>query len=53
MLPVLNDFNIQAAIAGGREVPAAYLGVAFVYCLLYATIAMLLALALFEDRDLA
>lgn len=53
VLPVLDHFNIQAAVAGGVDVPMAYLGWALVYCLLYSTAAMLLALILFEDRDLA
>ncbi len=52
IFPVLDHFNIQAAVAGGAEVPLAYLGWAFVYCLLYGTIAMLLSLVLFEDRDM-
>lgn len=53
VLPVLDHFNIQAAIAGGQRVPWDYLGMAALYCALYSTVAMLLALALFEDRDLA
>jgi ABC-type transport system involved in multi-copper enzyme maturation permease subunit len=53
ILPVLDHFNIQAAIAAGREVPLEYLAWAFGYAVLYSTIAMLLALVLFEDRDLA
>ncbi|MCA9168722.1 MAG: ABC transporter permease, partial [Planctomycetales bacterium] len=53
ILPVLDHFNIQAAIAAGKGVPMVYLGWSFVYCLLYSGIAVLLALALFEDRDLA
>ena len=53
VLPVLDHFNIQASIAAGAEVPYAYLGWALVYCLLYSGVAMLLALTLFEDRDLA
>jgi len=53
VLPVLDHFNIYGAIAGGAEVPWTYLGWAFVYCLLYCSGAMLVALALFEDRDLA
>ena len=43
----------QAAVAAGKEVPLDYLAWAAVYCLLYSSIALLLALALFEDRDLA
>ena len=53
VLPVLEAFNIQAAVAAGREVPYDYLLWAFIYCALYSFVAMLLALILFEDRDLA
>jgi hypothetical protein len=53
VLPVLDHFNIQAAVAAGADVPTAYLGLALLYCTLYSTIAMLAALAMFEDRDLA
>jgi ABC-type transport system involved in multi-copper enzyme maturation permease subunit len=53
VLPMLDVFNIQAAVAGGKHVPLVYLGWALVYCVLYSTVAMLLALILFEDRDLA
>ncbi len=53
VLPVLDHFNIQAAISTGASVSYAYLGAATVYCALYCTIALLFALVLFEDRDLA
>jgi ABC-type transport system involved in multi-copper enzyme maturation permease subunit len=53
VLPNLEVFNMQAAIAADAEVPLAYLALALVYCGLYSIIAMLLALLLFEDRDLA
>jgi ABC-type transport system involved in multi-copper enzyme maturation permease subunit len=53
VLPVLDHFNVQAAVATGREVPLEYLGWAFLYCALYSSIAMLVALIMFEDRDLA
>ena len=53
VLPVLEAFNIQAAVAAGREVPYTYLLWALLYCSLYSLVAMLLALILFEDRDLA
>jgi ABC-type transport system involved in multi-copper enzyme maturation permease subunit len=53
VLPVMDHFNIQAAVAAGASVPASYLGMALVYCLLYSSIALLLGLAMFEDRDLA
>ena len=53
VIPMLDNFNIYAAVAAGRPVPYEYLGWCLLYCVLYSTIAMLLALALFEDRDLA
>ncbi|MCH7727512.1 MAG: ABC transporter permease, partial [Planctomycetes bacterium] len=52
VIPVLDHFNIQAAIAADREVPGVYLGWTLIYCLIYSTIAMLFALVFFEDRDL-
>jgi ABC-type transport system involved in multi-copper enzyme maturation permease subunit len=53
VLPVLDHFNIQAAVATGKVVPPMYLVWTLAYCLLYTAFALLLALALFEDRDLA
>ncbi len=53
VLPVFEHFNMYPAIAGGREVPLAYLLWAGVYCLIYTSFALLGALLLFEDRDLA
>lgn len=53
ILPVLDHFNIQAAVAAGKQVPWVYLGWAFLYSMMYSAIAMLLALVLFEDKDLA
>ena len=53
ILPVLDHFTIQAAVASGRDVPLDYLIWAAGYCALYSTVALLLALILFEDRDLA
>ena len=53
IVPVLDHFNVQAALTGGASVPAAYLGWSFLYCSIYAALAMLLALVFFEDRDLA
>jgi ABC-type transport system involved in multi-copper enzyme maturation permease subunit len=53
IVPVLDHFNIQAAVAGGVPVPWVYLAWALLYCLLYTAAMMLLALLLFEDRDLA
>ena len=53
VFPVLESFNMQAAVSSGRPVPEPYVAGAFAYCALYSTMAMLLALFLFEDRDLA
>ena len=53
IFPVLNHFDVQAAINTNTNVPLPYVGWAVIYCSLYSAIAMLLALALFEDRDLA
>jgi ABC-type transport system involved in multi-copper enzyme maturation permease subunit len=53
VLPNLEHFNIQAAVAAGVAVPGNYLAWALLYSLIYGVIALLLALVLFEDRDLA
>ena len=53
VLPNLEHFNIQAAVAAGVTVPGNYLAWALLYSLIYGFIALLLALVLFEDRDLA
>jgi hypothetical protein len=49
----LEYYDIEAAIASGSAVPLEYLGLMLIYTMLYAGIAMFLALILFEDRDLA
>ncbi len=53
ILPNLDHFDVRAAIAAGADVPLDYLGWTVLYCVLFCSSAMLLALALFEDRDLA
>ena len=53
VFPVLEYYDIQAGIAGGSSVPIDYLAWMLLYTFLYSGIAMLLALILFEDRDLA
>jgi ABC-type transport system involved in multi-copper enzyme maturation permease subunit len=53
VLPVLDHFNITAAVSTGQPVPPIYLLWAAGYCVLYSSMAMVLALLLFEDRDLA
>ncbi|MFZ4636646.1 MAG: ABC transporter permease, partial [Pirellulales bacterium] len=53
LLPVLDHFTIEAAVVGGMPVPWVYLGWAALYAALYSTLAILVALVLFQDRDLA
>lgn len=53
VFPNLESFSVEAAIAGGKDVPLSYLGGAGLYCVNYTLIALLLALIFFEDRDLA
>ena len=53
VFPVLNHFDVQAAINQDNPVPLPYVGWAVIYCGVYGTITMLIALVLFEDRDLA
>ena len=53
VLPMLNHFNIQAAVAVGADVPWTYLASAGAYCAIYCAVALLFGLILFQDRDLA
>jgi len=53
VLPVLNHFDVQAAINTNVQVPLVYIGWSMIYTAIYGTMAMLFALVLFEDRDLA
>jgi len=53
ILPVLDHFTIEAAVVGGVAVPWSYLGWAALYAALYSAVALLVALVLFQDRDLA
>lgn len=54
ILPGLEYFSIGPAISTDAYVPwGAYVLPCFVYCVLYTTIALVLAFLMFEDRDLA
>lgn len=54
VLPGLEYFNVGPAISGDTNVPwVGYVLPCLVYCVIYTAIALLLALLLFEDRDLA
>ena len=53
ILPALEIFNIQAAVATGKMVPPDYLGLSALYSVAYSAAGILAAFLLFEDRDLA
>lgn len=53
LVPNLEQFSMQAAIDAGNPIPLAYLACLLLYALLYGGLTVLLALLLFEDRDLA
>jgi ABC-type transport system involved in multi-copper enzyme maturation permease subunit len=53
LLPVLDHFTVEAAVVGGVPIPWDYLGWAALYAGLYSAVAILLALVLFQHRDLA
>jgi len=53
ILPVLEHFTIEAAVVGGVPVPWSYLAWAAIYAGLYSAVALLVALVLFQNRDLA
>lgn len=53
ILPVLDHFDVQAAIVAGNVVPLEYVAWAAGYAVLYSTVALLVALLLFDGRDLA
>ena len=53
ILPALDLFNTQSAVATGAIVPPDYIGWSAVYCFAYSTAAVLMAFILFEDHDLA
>lgn len=53
IFPVLNHYDVHAAINTNEPVPLVYQGWMVIYTMLYGTIALLFSLVLFEDRDLA
>ena len=53
VLPALEAFKMDTAVATDRFVPPEYLGYAALYGLCYVSAMLLLAFILFEDRDLA
>jgi hypothetical protein len=53
ILPCLDHFNMETAVAMDMAVPWMYVLVAFGYALLYCGAMLLVSLLLFEERDLA
>lgn len=53
VVPNLNIFNVQSALDAGSQVPWIYLAGAFNYLVCFAVAIWMLAMLLFEDRDLA
>lgn len=53
VIPNLNVFNVQSAVDTGNQIPALYLAGAFNYLFCFVIAIWMLAMLLFEDRDLA
>lgn len=53
IVPNLNVFNVQAAVDTGNSIPLIYLAGAFNYLVVFVIAVWMLAMLLFEDRDLA
>lgn len=53
VFPILDHFNMETAVAMDKTVPMSYVLWSGLYSLLFAVVALVLSLALFEDRDLA
>ncbi len=51
ILPNLGNTNIASSVSLGQKVPWAYMGLAAVYCLLYVVLGMVIAVALFRERE--
>jgi ABC-type transport system involved in multi-copper enzyme maturation permease subunit len=53
IFPVFEHFGLHTAITAGKEIPWDYMGWLMIYTLTYCTLALLVSLVLFEDRDLS
>jgi ABC-type transport system involved in multi-copper enzyme maturation permease subunit len=53
VLPCLDHFNTETAVAQEKSVPWGYVACAFLYAALYCGAMLIISLLLFEDRDLA
>ena len=53
IVPNLNVFNVQSAMDAGAQVPIIYVAATFNYLVYFAVAIWMVAMLLFEDRDLA
>ncbi|MGV3483167.1 MAG: ABC transporter permease, partial [Planctomycetaceae bacterium] len=53
VVPNLNTFNVQSAIDASNQIPPIYLAGAFNYLVCFAVLILMVAMLMFEDRDLA
>ncbi len=53
VVPNLNAFNVQSAVDAGSSIPLLYLAAAFNYLFFFVVAVWMVAMLLFEDRDLA
>ena len=53
VVPNLNTFNVQSAVDAGNQIPPIYLAGAFTYLFFFAVMILMVAMLMFEDRDLA
>lgn len=53
IVPNLNAFNVQSAVDSGNAIPLIYLAGAFNYLFFFSVMILMVALLMFEDRDLA
>ena len=53
VVPNLNAFNVQSAVDAGSTIPVLYLAAAFNYLFFFVVAIWMVAMLLFEDRDLA
>ncbi len=53
VVPNLNAFNVQSAVDAGNQIPPIYLAGAFNYLFCFAVMILMVAMLMFEERDLA
>lgn len=53
VLPALEHYDMSAPISAGKQIPWSVIGLTAIYSIMYSFTAMIVAMLLFEDRDLA